>query len=615
MDRHIQRLVCKRCWDTVFSYDTFLRIWATAADPAQSPGYSYCSPSWGAMQRSIDHMCEWCDLVCEEIQFYYRHKTKSRGDPPPEATFQLTVQFVHKPPQSLYLKLTVGDWTPKWLIYSADDSPAGRYITTRDVLRQIGVKGEHSYVTLSYVWGEDQPFKTTTKNIEKYTRGIDISRVPQTIRDAITVTHRLGLRFLWVDAYCIIQDSKEDKAEQISHMRDIFHHAYVTIIAACASKVSDGFLHDRRPGFPAPSTLPFRTPDGALGTMFLSHGTDLRPEPVNSRAWCLEERVLSPRSLVYCSHTLQYECQTEHMNIDRAADPRDVRDDIVQLPSWVFHDRFLSSPFTVPGIEDAERILDNTWRKIISCYTQRTLTKPGDRLIAVSGLVQKLHQHWPKGQEETPVYHAGLWSHHIPGCLMWTVPRRKFPRPATYRSPSWSWGAVDGEIQYASRDVSNMICEVHCCRTFLAREEHPYGKVIGGMLILRAMVRRAIWDPENGNLFELHEVLAAGEYHSEEQGDDGEIGYVTADALEPASSSVGEVYLAILMKTDMTVQGLVMERDFTTGPSAKTAGIVEQKETAFGIMIETFRRLGTFTAPFCDRDIWFSTPSQVIQII
>lgn len=120
MDRHIRRLVCKRCWDTIFSYDTFLRIWATAADPTHSSQYSYCSPPWEAMQRSIDLMCEWCDLICEEVRFYYRHRTKNRGDPPPEATFQLTVQFVHKPPQSLYLKLTVGDWTPKWLVYSVD---------------------------------------------------------------------------------------------------------------------------------------------------------------------------------------------------------------------------------------------------------------------------------------------------------------------------------------------------------------------------------------------------------------------------------------------------------------------------------------------------------------
>lgn len=74
------------------------------------------------------------------------------------------------------------------------------------------------YVALSYCWGEQQPHSTSTSNLEQYTQLID-AELPQTIKEAIYVTHTLGLRWLWVDALCILQDSKADKRREISRMR------------------------------------------------------------------------------------------------------------------------------------------------------------------------------------------------------------------------------------------------------------------------------------------------------------------------------------------------------------------------------------------------------------
>ncbi|EIW58352.1 HET-domain-containing protein, partial [Trametes versicolor FP-101664 SS1] len=90
------------------------------------------------------------------------------------------------------------------------------------------------YLTLSYVWGLDQIHKTTTSNVSQYECGIDLSLLPATIRDAIYVTHALGLQFLWVDSLCIIQDSNEDKRHEIRRMHHIYRHSHLTIIAASA---------------------------------------------------------------------------------------------------------------------------------------------------------------------------------------------------------------------------------------------------------------------------------------------------------------------------------------------------------------------------------------------
>ncbi|KAI1655966.1 hypothetical protein F4813DRAFT_365925 [Daldinia decipiens] len=93
---------------------------------------------------------------------------------------------------------------------------------------------------------------------------------------------------------------------------------HVTIIAALAKRVREGVLHDRL-RLPPYSRLPSICPEnGQVGSTSLSpvwKPYDDKQEPVNGRAWCLEERLLSPRALVYASHTLQYHCQTHTINI------------------------------------------------------------------------------------------------------------------------------------------------------------------------------------------------------------------------------------------------------------------------------------------------------------
>jgi Heterokaryon incompatibility protein (HET) len=149
---------------------------------------------------------------------------------------------------------------------------------------------EGTYAVLSYVWGEDQRHKARTDNIAAYVREIELTLLPQTIRDAIVTTERLGLRYLWVDSLCILQDSEEDKGYEIGQMRKIYKDAYVTIIAACAQKASQGFLQDR-PAPPPAISLPFWCPDRDIGIMSLRSGMVEPSEPVDTRGWCFQERL------------------------------------------------------------------------------------------------------------------------------------------------------------------------------------------------------------------------------------------------------------------------------------------------------------------------------------
>lgn len=101
------------------------------------------------------------------------------------------------------------------------------------------------YAALSYVWGGPQAFCTLQSNVASHTSQISLSTLPQTIQDAVFCAHKLGLKYLWVDSLCIIQDSTTDREREIAHMAQIYMNAFVTISAARAKGCHEGFLETK----------------------------------------------------------------------------------------------------------------------------------------------------------------------------------------------------------------------------------------------------------------------------------------------------------------------------------------------------------------------------------
>ena len=64
------------------------------------------------------------------------------------------------------------------------------------------------YTVLSYYWGDDEEaiasqVTTTEANVEQHEAWILLRTLPQTVRDAVDVTRKLAIRYLWIDALCI----------------------------------------------------------------------------------------------------------------------------------------------------------------------------------------------------------------------------------------------------------------------------------------------------------------------------------------------------------------------------------------------------------------------------
>ncbi|KAL4814505.1 heterokaryon incompatibility protein-domain-containing protein [Aspergillus spinulosporus] len=185
-------------------------------------------------------------------------------------------------------------------------------------LRESSLGEQGQYVALSYCWGGSQKFQTTKATITERQNGFYIAELPKTIWDAIQVTQGIGLKYIWVDSLCIVQDDLSGKAQDISRMANMYKGSYLTISASRASHAEEGFLSDNADEFTGlwkglvPVDYWVRSPTASTTQQALSHpgekGTlwlldeddgirELFQTSTSLRGWYLQEHILSPRLL------------------------------------------------------------------------------------------------------------------------------------------------------------------------------------------------------------------------------------------------------------------------------------------------------------------------------
>ncbi|KAJ3546448.1 hypothetical protein NM208_g1991 [Fusarium decemcellulare] len=313
------------------------------------------------------------------------------------------------------------------------------------------------YTALSYCWGGPQICETTKANVSGRLNGFSASELSSSLQDAIRITRALGIPYLWIDAICIIQDDKVDKATQIGQMGAIYRNSTLTICASRSQQAEKGFLQDWSDPdtglwptlIPLTYNLPsdlaktadeaFDLPHKATGTVWIqdedSYLTRKFNDHLSRRAWCLQERVLSPRVLEY-SRWPCWRCNVGTMSdggfylLDERSGPEerqltrilcDQRESKVDL-------------FTLNQLYGA-------WYKLLNEYTKRNISVPSDRLPAIGGIASRI-------SHITGVkYVAGLWENNLLHDLMWKCsPGEWKHRPETWRAPSWSWASIEGPV-------------------------------------------------------------------------------------------------------------------------------------------------------------------------
>jgi hypothetical protein len=184
-------------------------------------------------------------------------------------------------------------------------------------------KGYRSeYLTLSHCWGGSNILSTTSNNIKSFKKCVPFANVCKTLQDAITVTRRLGFRYLWIDSLCIIQDSAEDWHKESSRMADIYFHCALALSGLDSPNRNSGLLYERRPLEEDFAKLNYYNEEGMLdGHVLVSRDHDSlyslakfselsqSRHSLEQRGWTLQEQVLSSRSVLFGKDQLHWECR------------------------------------------------------------------------------------------------------------------------------------------------------------------------------------------------------------------------------------------------------------------------------------------------------------------
>lgn len=171
--------------------------------------------------------------------------------------------------------------------------------------------------------------------------------------------------------------------------------------------------------------------------MFWTGRGNSEPEPTETRAWCFQESILSPRVLYFGTHNSKWLCaETLKQNSDPLCD------------GWIGDSRLnldnSSVRQLVYGVEwttmtDSEAFYFG-WRDLLQYYSVMEAGQQQDRLLAISAVAKKI------GGIAKDRYSAGIWMNRPSDSLTWVSYSDEAKRLADYFIPSWSRASLSGRV-------------------------------------------------------------------------------------------------------------------------------------------------------------------------
>jgi hypothetical protein len=376
------------------------------------------------------------------------------------------------------------------------------------------------YIALSHSWGKSHRLTLTKSNLATLRAGIDTNSIPQTFQDAINICRALQVSYLWIDSLCIVQDDPADWELEAAKMSSVYMDSYLTVSALHSADDADGCFPSiarQTKSMPSPfvspdvvctgrptvaNAIPLVIPKESIGTeldsynhavVFSMHGSEtgkyyitnewmppsiesstkkygtfnfgasydpLKPEPLSSRGWVLQERLLSQRTLHYSEGQIYWECQSIVLGEDGSMLKR-----MFPQVQTLTESRQKAINWSITPTDTSSKYVADEWLRLIEVFSTRKLTMDYDKLVAISGLAQIVAE---KSGDE---YYAGIWKSNLVNSLCWKrkifVPSHHcndeghksclpeatsstLTTPADFRAPSWSWASVDGEIEFTN---------------------------------------------------------------------------------------------------------------------------------------------------------------------
>ncbi|RFU81664.1 heterokaryon incompatibility het [Trichoderma arundinaceum] len=324
------------------------------------------------------------------------------------------------------------------------------------------------YAALSYCWGSEQEaakqLKTTRATIDEHLLRINVNKLPQTVADAVQVCRDLHIRYLWVDALCIIQGDDDDWSEESFNMSKVYSNNFITICILQGNSCASGFLKKAH----SPRTLQvnfqsklnasvsgklylqmIQKPDEILQVCEEPESTfialdseyyepDIMDSALNKRGWTFQEGELSPRKLLFGNTSTYIICG-------------ELRESAQGLP---FDDR---SFFQLANITSADASIDafDDWYTLVQLYARRELSYVQDTLPAISAFARTTSE-----RLSDQMYLAGLWRADLTRGLFWIGDPKQTDNHIDshsihYTAPSWSWACYLNNVEWLGGNANS----------------------------------------------------------------------------------------------------------------------------------------------------------------
>ncbi|KAK0737331.1 heterokaryon incompatibility protein-domain-containing protein [Apiosordaria backusii] len=285
------------------------------------------------------------------------------------------------------------------------------------------------YATLSYVWGQGRKFMTVKANLRSLERPQALvspeyrDKIPATIMDSIQVMKEIGMRYLWVDSLCIVQDEFETKAAAIKAM-DMVYSAADLVIMAAGSEHADAGIAGVYPGTRGTTQLVEEIAPGFRLAARSRYQDALQKVPYSTRAWTFQEFHFAPRTLIFINGGAVFRCRNNDAWEEHVFEPENEVSGEGQ------------------ALMSLERDDIGRFEGLMQEYSSRVLSFQADVYNAFAGVSRQI-----MCQLDTDICH-GLPTTYFDWFLLWrplSLQSRRLSE-ATGRpvGPSWSWSGWVG---------------------------------------------------------------------------------------------------------------------------------------------------------------------------
>ncbi|TDZ19431.1 hypothetical protein Cob_v007525 [Colletotrichum orbiculare MAFF 240422] len=313
------------------------------------------------------------------------------------------------------------------------------------------------YATLSYCWGPkedaEQQVKTTRESLGMHLSRLPLASMSPVVRDTVRVCRALRIKYLWVDALCIVQGDAEDWNRESLTMGRVYYCATLTICPLASTSCLQGYLEPRSQGLTVEFQSSKRKDVNGTYTLFRSSDDrqafwnqsslliDLSSSLWETRGWTFQENFLSGRTLFVGPSMWHFACENGGISEN----------------GYLYHGSVVHGSLR-PLVDMARQPLpedpDEASRTIRNAYARwdeimqiqrRSWSYREDLLPGIAGLAEEC------AMITGDAYLAGLWKMDLHHELVWEVikpeagtlesaVRQKLdPRP--YVAPSWSWAS------------------------------------------------------------------------------------------------------------------------------------------------------------------------------